>query len=198
MSRISPAPPSKYEPVFGPHADLRARVFGQAPEFAAALVSFTTATKSAGVLDARLVELVRLRVAFFNQCRTCMATRYADGRDAGVTEDLVCSLERPEEDPQLSDRERAALALADKFATDHLSVDDSTFARLHRHFDDTEIMELCFRLAAFVGFGRMTAILDIQPEELPERFRREGIVSPWGGGPVVEAGQFSSVAGTTP
>lgn len=198
MSRIAPAPPSKYQPVFGPSADLRARIFGQAPEFAAALVAFTAATRDAGSLDARLVELVRLRVAFFNQCRTCMATRYADGREAGVTEDLVCSLERPEEDPDLSHRERAALALADKFATDHLSIDDSTFERLHQHFDDAELMELCFRIAAFVGFGRMTAILDIQPDELPDRFRAEGTVSPWGDGPVLVAGHFSSVDADAP
>lgn len=198
MSRIEPAPPSKYEPVFGPDADLRARVFGQAPEFAAALVSFSAATRDAGVLDARLVELVRLRVAFFNQCRTCMAARYAPGREAGVTEDLVCSLERPEDDPLLTERERAALSLAEKFATDHLAVDDSLFERLRNYFDDAELMELCFRIAAFVGFGRMTAILDIQPEELPSRFRSAGTVTPWGDGQVVLAGHFSSPDGRIP
>ena len=42
-------------------------------------------------LPERLIELVRLRVAFHNQCRSCMAIRYKDAIEDGLTEDLVCS-----------------------------------------------------------------------------------------------------------
>lgn len=44
-----------------------------------------------GTLPERLHELVRLRIAFFNQCRSCMSLRYS----GEVSEDVVCSLERP-------------------------------------------------------------------------------------------------------
>ena len=40
-----------------------------------------------------------------------MAVRYEEGVDDGVTEALVCSLERPSEAPDLSEAERAAIAL---------------------------------------------------------------------------------------
>ncbi len=55
------------------------------------------------VLPRRIQELIRLRIAFHNQCRSCMAMRYEDALKDGVTEDLVCSLERPEEAKDLSD-----------------------------------------------------------------------------------------------
>jgi alkylhydroperoxidase family enzyme len=123
-----------------------------------------------------------------------MASRYADGRDAGVTEELVCSLERPAEAPDLTTAERAALAFADQFATDHLSVSDEQFAGLRQQFSDAQVKELCFRLAYLVGFGRMMAILDVQPAELPDRFRVDGPMTPWGPGGVMERPSPTSAA----
>lgn len=179
LPRINPASVEQFTAVFGPEADLRAQVYAQAPEMALAMVTFSQARSRARTLDARLTELVRLRVAFFNQCRTCMAARYTDPVESGVTEQLVCSLEKPHEDPLLTHRERVALELADRFATDHLSIDDELFDRLHEYFSDAELMELCFDIASYVGFGRMTAILDIQPDDLPEKYRGSGRITPW-------------------
>ena len=72
-------------------------------------MGFGAALKMNRQLSPRLVELVRLRIAFFNQCRSCMAIRYADARAAGVDEDLVCSLERPAQADNLTPAERAWL-----------------------------------------------------------------------------------------
>ena len=49
---------------------------------------FGGALKLGRLLPDRLVEIVRLRVAFHNQCRSCMAIRYTDAMNAGVDEDL--------------------------------------------------------------------------------------------------------------
>src|SRR5690349_12906030 len=65
------------------------------PEISAAFASVTDAIHTSGTLSRRLVELVRLRIAFHNQCRSCMAIRYEAAVDDGVSEALVCSLERP-------------------------------------------------------------------------------------------------------
>ena len=67
-------------------------------------LEFGPALREHRLLPDRLVELVRLRVAFWNQCRSCMAVRYEEGVDDGLTEELVCSLERPYEAPDLSER----------------------------------------------------------------------------------------------
>lgn len=179
MSRLNPAPPETYEPLFGADAPLRVQIYAQRPEIAAKFVEFGQLMRDEHVLPARLLELVRLRVAFHNQCRSCMSVRYSYGVEDGLTEGLVCSLERPEEADDLTDAERAAIAYADLMATNHLAVDDQTFARLREHFSEPEIMELCFHIAFYVGFGRMAMSLDMV-DDLPDGYRADGLVTPWG------------------
>ncbi len=190
MSRIPAADPSAYEPLFGADATAAQQVFAHSPEIALAYVAFGDTARRFGRLPFRLVELVRLRVAFHNQCRLCMSLRYTDEQGAAVEEGLVCSLEQPYDTDLLSEPERAAIAFADKMATDHLSIGDAAFAELRGHFTDAEVMELCFRVAANVGFGRMAAVLDVIPQEdLPDGLRGEGIRAPWMVGRGSAAGQ---------
>lgn len=151
------------------------------PEFAMAYVRFMAAFKEHAVLPTRLRELVRLRIAFHNQCRSCMAMRYADAVDAGVSEDLVCSLEKPHEASDLTDAERVALRYADRLATNHLAIGDALHAELAQHFSDKQIVELGSWCAICVGFGRLSATWHMV-EDLPERFQAVGDapVTPWG------------------
>lgn len=179
MSRIPPAPPDSYVPLFGADAPLRQQVYAQAPAIAGPYLQFMKALREGSVLPRRLVELVRLRVSFHNQCRSCMAIRYADSLEDGLTEELVCSLEKPSEAPDLTAAERAALAFADKMATDHLSVTDDTFAALAEHFTDEERMDLCFQVATFVGFGRMGSALAMT-DDLPDEYADpDAVLAPW-------------------
>lgn len=187
MTRVSPASPEQYVPLFGEDAPLRLQVYAQRPPIASKFAEFGRLLRDEHVLPARLLELVRLRVAFHNQCRSCMAVRYRHGIEDQLTEELVCSLERPQEAGDLTEAERAAIAYADLIATDHLAVSDETFARLREHFGEAEIMELCFHVAFYVGFGRMGMSLDMV-DDLPEGFREGGEVAPWRQPEVVEAG----------
>lgn len=187
MSRVHPAPSEQYAPLFGADAPLALRIHANRPELARAYADFSHAVRHAGrTLPARLTELVRLRVAFHNQCRSCMAIRYSHALEDGVTEDLVCSLERPQEADDLTEPERAAVDFADRFATDHLSIGDAVYDQLREHFTEAEIVELGYNCALFVGFGRLAATWDMV-EELPERFRSRAAepVTPWGQGEVV-------------
>ena len=118
------------------------RMFAHTPEISKGLVAFGGAIKSHRSLPDRLVELVRLRVAFHNQCRSCMAIRYQDGVDAGIDEDLVCSLEKPQEAEDLSDAEKAAIEYGELFATNHLAIDDSVYENLRKYFSEAEVVEL--------------------------------------------------------
>jgi len=155
------------------------RFFAHCPEQALGLMQFGRALKHGRCLPERLVELVRLRIAFFNQCRSCMAIRYSDAVAEGVTEELVCSLERPQESADLSAAEKAAIRYGELLATDHLAIGDDTFAELRRYFSEAEIVELGMTAAFFVGFGRLAATWHMV-EDLPEAFRRDGPIAPWG------------------
>lgn len=155
------------------------RFFAHCPEQALGLMGFGGALKRNRSLPDRLVELVRLRVAFFNQCRSCMAIRYSDAVADGVTEGLVCSLERPQEAENLSAAEKAAIRYGELMATDHLAIDDALYAELRQHFSEAQIVELGMTVAFFVGFGRLAATYHMV-EELPEAFRTAGKIAPWG------------------
>ena len=192
MARVAPAPFEQYAPLFGEDAPLRVQIYAQRPPLAAKFLEFGKTLREERLLPDRLIELVRLRVAFWNQCRSCMAVRYEEGITDGLTEELVCSLERPHEADDLTEAERAAIAFADLMATNHHAITDETFDRLREHFSDPEIVELCMNVALFVGFGRMGAALHMV-DDLPERFQRdEEQVTPWGEGELVRIGDWAT------
>ena len=158
------------------------RIMAHKPGTAKGFATFFGALKAERTLPERLLELVRLRIAFHNQCRSCMAVRYRDAAAEGVDEDLVCSLEKPMEAEGLSAREKLAIDYGERLATNHLSLDDAYHERLRTHFTEAEIVELGMFCALCVGFGRLGASWDMV-EELPDRFRERdgGPVTPWGG-----------------
>jgi AhpD family alkylhydroperoxidase len=154
-------------------------ILAHRPDAAAALRTFAMALAASSTLGPRLTELIRLRIAFHNQCRSCMAVRYKPAVDDGLTEDLVGSLAKPAEAPDLDEAERAALRFADLFATNHLAIDDTVYSDLREHFDEGSIVELGLLCANFVGVGRLAATWAVT-DALPERFRTAGEVTPWG------------------
>ena len=158
------------------------RIIAHRPEIALGLGQFTTALRLHRTLPERLMELVRLRIAFFNQCRSCMAIRYASAVDDGLSEGLVCSLERPAEAPDLTDAEKAAIRYGELMATDHLSIDDQVYDGLRTHFNEPEIVELGLWCALCVGVGRLAASWDMV-EDLPSAFQQRdgGPMTPWRG-----------------
>lgn len=191
MARVAPAPFEQYAPLFGADAPLRVQIYAQRPPLAAKFLEFGRTLREERLLPDRLIELVRLRVAFRNQCRSCMAVRYEEGIADGLTEELVCSLEHPQEADDLTEAERAAIAFGDLMATNHLAIGDETFDRLREHFSDPEIVELCMNVALFVGFGRMGAALHMV-DDLPERFRSDDEqITPWGEGELVHIGDWA-------
>lgn len=160
------------------------RMLAHCPEMAKGAIGFGAAIAVSRTLPERLIELVRLRVAFHNQCRSCMAIRYSSAAEE-VDENLVCSLDQPHEAADLTTLERVVLDFADRFATDHLSITDERFAKLREHLDEAQTMELLLHLALYVGMGRLAATLDMT-EELPESFQAAfgDTVTPWGGKPI--------------
>ena len=163
-----------------------AAIISRQPEIAEALAALNAALRS-GTLPPRLLELVRLRIAFHNQCRSCMSVRYQSAIDDGLTEDVVCSLERPADAPDLSDAERAALKFADLFATNHLAIDDSIYDELRHHFTEDELVELGVHCAVALGVGRLSATWDVV-DDIPDAFRSDEPVTPWSSAGVVASG----------
>jgi alkylhydroperoxidase family enzyme len=91
----------------------------------------------------------------------CLAFRADKVRSQGLTEDFYCQVGAPEGDSGLSPQERLAVEYAERFAGDHLSIDDPFFVRLRECFSDPEILDLTICLSAFLGLGRTLRALGI-------------------------------------
>jgi AhpD family alkylhydroperoxidase len=166
-----------------------AGIMSRLPDVAAAVGGVTGALREADALSPRLMELVRLRIAFHNQCRSCMSIRYQSAIDDGLTEDAVCSLERPAEASDLTDPERSALRFAELFATDHLAIGDSVYDDLRRHFTEDQLVALGLHCALCVGLGRLAATWHVV-DDLPDEYRADTgtPLAPWSANSVVASG----------
>ena len=80
--------------------------------------------------------------------------------EQGVTEELYAHVGEHGH-PEYSEAEQVAVEYAEKFALDHLSIDEAFFDRLHAHFSDADILDLTICIADFMGFGRLTQVLQL-------------------------------------
>jgi alkylhydroperoxidase family enzyme len=162
------------------------RITAHRPALTLAMLQYNHALRANRTLPERLMELVRLRIAFHNQCRSCMAIRYASAMDDGLEEGTVCSLEKPLEAPDLSDADKAAIEYGERMATNHLSIDDAAYDKLRIYFTEPQIVELGLWVAWCVGVGRLAATWDMV-EGLPEAFqdRSQERIAPWQAAPII-------------
>jgi AhpD family alkylhydroperoxidase len=119
---------------------------------------------TAGELDSRLKELVRLRIATLNGCKTCKAARL--DREHVSEAEAALGVDHPD-DGDFSPRERAALRLAETMAVDHFAIDDAMLRDLRRHFSPSELLELMMMTGQYIGFGRVLAILQLEETACP-------------------------------
>jgi alkylhydroperoxidase family enzyme len=149
------------------------QVWAYAPELSKEMIRRYQLTFNKGRLEPRLVELVRLRIAGFNDCRACKVAR----KSPDVSEDDVACL--TSDDARFNRREQLALKFAELFVTDHFAIDDAMFVELGRHFSKAEIVELGFTVANAVGGGRLAHVLRAYPDDdLPPVLRYEGEFAP--------------------
>ena len=120
------------------------------------------ATFRRGVLEPRLVELLRLHSAAINSCEPCSESR----KDASISEeDVACLVELDES--RFTTREYRALRFFEMFATDHHAIDDDTFRWLAEVFTPAEIVELGFACSQNLGGHRFMHTLGVLQDAAP-------------------------------
>ncbi len=82
----------------------------------------------------------------------------------GVTEDLYAHVEQHRDSPEYSEAERVAIEYAERFALDHLSIDDEFMTRLRASFSDADVLDLTICIGNFMAFGRLTQVLKLDQE----------------------------------
>ncbi len=136
------------------------------PEMAVGMGALSSAVYENTRLPLREREAARWTIALVNDCVVCRDTRARDGAQAGVDDGFYGEVATWRTSAALSDRERLAAEYAERFALDHLAMDDYFWARLHAAFADDEIADLTMCCGMFLGLGRVLAVIGVRaPEE---------------------------------
>jgi alkylhydroperoxidase family enzyme len=138
---------------------LAVQVWAHRPQLALAWLNTIEQMHAHGVLDDRLRELVRLKIASITSCRACQVARKSDR----VSEEDIACLST--DDRRFTPAERAAMRYAQTFASDPLDVDDAMFDELKCWFDTPQIVELNMFCALMLAGGRMTFVQRAYEEE---------------------------------
>ncbi len=136
------------------------RVWMLRPEMAMGAGALADAVYEKSKLPARVREAARIRVAMRNQCEVCLGWRDPELEAQGVTEAMYRQV-LADDLSHREARESMAVEFADRFATDHLSIDDSVMARMRSLFSDAEILDLSICCANWVGMGRLNQVLGL-------------------------------------
>ena len=116
-------------------------------------------------LNKRLVELIKLRASQINGCGYCVNLHAADARKAGETEQRVFAISAWWETPFFTDKERAALKLAEEIT--HISkagLREATFLEAKEHFSETEIAQLIFTVIVTNSWNRIAIAMHMVAE----------------------------------
>ena len=141
------------------------RLLLHSPALAQTWFEHLNAVRWKTALPGRLRELVIIRIAMVNKVDYVIAQHVprlaaADGVSAAECE----ALRDWQPSAFFSDSERAALAYADCMTRD-VSVPDSVFAEVRRHFDERATVELSVLIGTYNMHNRVMAALRIDLEE---------------------------------
>jgi alkylhydroperoxidase family enzyme len=115
-----------------------------------------------GVLDHAVKELCRLYVSRSVQCEYCGNQRSVKATTSGkLIEDHVLDLLNFEKSVKYDERQKAALAYAEAIVW-HLDTDDAFWERLHRHFNEPELVELGCMIGLTLGQQSWLRLLNIE------------------------------------
>jgi alkylhydroperoxidase family enzyme len=155
---------------------------GHRPRMAAATAALSQAVYQETRLSFREAEAARIRIAHINGCILCNAFRLADNLP-GLLDRMgsgeaanVGAARGPAPDAAFyeavaawrgsalfSERERLAIEYAERIAEAprELPYDDAFWARMHKAFDEGEIVDLTYSITTWIATGRFVHVLGL-------------------------------------
>src|SRR5665213_4381439 len=99
------------------------------PEMGSAINRLIDAAYNKSVLPVRVREAARMRIAQLNDCPVCLTFRAESVKEQGVTEDFYRHVADHDVEGRYTTQEQLAIEYAERFALDHLGINDAFFAR---------------------------------------------------------------------
>ncbi|UGT42234.1 carboxymuconolactone decarboxylase family protein [Nocardia yamanashiensis] len=130
------------------------------PGIGVAAAGFSLAVYEHTTLGLREFEAARLRIAQINGCLFCLDWR-TDRNGEKVEESFEEDVTNWRTTENFDDRTRLAAEYAERYATDHHSLDDTFFERMLKHYTQTEVVELSMCLGSWLAFGRLNHVLGL-------------------------------------
>jgi uncharacterized peroxidase-related enzyme len=175
MARISYVEPAQappevqeiYEKTLKGKPNSTQKVLAHRPEllknFLAFYASVGRKLDSNSTVSRRLYELVYIRVSMINQCHYCMQHHLSSSQRAGLTPADWKALNNPAA-ASFTDKEKAALAFAEKLTRSPHDINDADIGTLKAHFSDPEIVDLDMLIGLANLTNRLTDPLGIDLE----------------------------------
>lgn len=136
------------------------------PKMAVGMGQLSDAVYGNSQLPLRERESARWTIALINDCEVCRDTEARDGATAGIDDGFYGAVADWRSSEELSAHEKLAAEFAERFALDHLAMDDDLWARLHDAFSDEELADLTICCGMFLGMGRALAVVGVRaPDE---------------------------------
>jgi alkylhydroperoxidase family enzyme len=117
--------------------------------------AFSDAVYRKSTLPLREFEAARITVARINDCNICLNLRSEGGPDQAFYDAVLG------EGDGLTEREALAAEFAQRFATNHVNMDDELWKRLHGAFTDDELVQLGLCVGSWLAFGRLNRVFDV-------------------------------------
>jgi alkylhydroperoxidase family enzyme len=133
-----------------------------APELAAAQAAFQRVAYP-GKVDLVTRELVRILSGRLAHCTICRNLRLNAAIKRGFDESMTAHLEDPDHAPDLTDRQRAALRLANAFFDDPAGFSAEAQADLLANFEPAEAAELLLDLIRFRPGSKLAVAAGTEP-----------------------------------
>ncbi|SFT27740.1 carboxymuconolactone decarboxylase family protein [Paenibacillus sp. BC26] len=124
-------------------------------------------------LEAKLIELIKLRASQLNGCAYCLDMHTKDARAMGETEQRLYLLNAWREAPFYTEAERAALALTE--AVTKISdggVSQELYEQVREYYDEAEYVDLIMAINAINCWNRMAISTAMVPGDYQPAVRK--------------------------
>lgn len=158
---IGPQGRPRIDPVPGVEGNFNG-IMAWRPELLEGFFAFYAVLWTEGVLDVRIKDLARMKIARTVGCRLCQNTRFKVAEGHTVEDDYLDIDDVEHGD--YTDAEKAALRYVETFCWGAANVTDEMVADLRRHFSEAEIVELSVLTAMIGGFGSINVALNVAPD----------------------------------
>ncbi len=153
----------RYVTSYGDFAN-QAAALAHVPEAIRHLMPMLMEMKAAARIKPRHLELVLVAVSQLNACHYCVAHHAPKLQVTGLSAEGVDRLLDFQNHPELDDVDKAVVEYATVVTRDANRVPGALMTRLRSHFEESQIVELTFRIALTTSFNKFTEALQVEEE----------------------------------